>query len=115
MYDNEKDRRADSLISESTVSLWLYLESNRNVYTNPLYERYNKAITTPIGVHEDEVDDLDSYCGSRVRDEERAVVAQRVVAMGRSGRLFESFAEDSAARTVSGRPSAQGQPEERCE
>lgn len=50
MYDNEKDRRTDPVISESTVSLWLYLETNRAMYTNPIYERYNKAITAPIGM-----------------------------------------------------------------
>jgi hypothetical protein len=50
MYDCEKDRRNDAVITNSTVSLWLYLDTNKEMYTNPLYKRYNKPITNPVGM-----------------------------------------------------------------
>lgn len=49
IYDCEKDRRFDNIISDHSVSLWLYLDSNRPNYSNPLYKRFNKPITAPIG------------------------------------------------------------------
>jgi hypothetical protein len=48
IYDCEKDRRFDTIITDQSVSLWLYLDSNRPNYTNPLYIRLNKPITAPI-------------------------------------------------------------------